>query len=223
MKLETIMKIYLDTCDINEIKYFAKMGMVDGITTNPTLVYKSGQDFKKVLKEICKVIKTSVSSEVVAKNHMGMLEEAANLLKFGKQITIKVPMTWEGLQTCKILSKKGIKVNVTLCFTPAQALLAAKAGATYVSPFIGRLDDVGENGIELIKNIKQVFSHYPNLKTKILAASIRNVNHVIDCAKFGADVATIPAKVMHELIEHPLTAKGLKLFDEDWAKTGQKI
>ena len=217
------MKLYLDTCEIDEIRYFVGMGMVDGITTNPSLVYKSGQDFKVVLKEICQIIKTSVSSEVIAKDHQGMLEEAKHLLKFGQQITIKVPMTWEGLKACKILSEDGVRVNVTLCFTPAQALLAAKAGATYVSPFIGRLDDVGENGIELIRGIKQVFSHYPNLKTKILAASIRNVNHVIDSAKYGADVATIPARVMHELIEHPLTAKGLKLFDEDWAKTGQKI
>jgi transaldolase len=217
------MKFFLDTCDIGEIEYLHSIGMVDGITTNPSIIAKSGQDFFTVLKQICKIVKTSVSAEVISLDHKSMLKEAEALLKIGKQITIKVPMTWEGLKACKELSKDGHKVNVTLCFTPAQALLAAKAGAKYVSPFIGRLDDIGQNGMQLIAEICQIFGQYPDLSTEVLVASIRNVNHVIEAAKLGADVATVPPKVVKDMINHPLTDKGIDIFLKDWEKMGQKI
>ena len=217
------MKFFLDTCDIGEIEYLHSVGMVDGITTNPTIVAKSGRNFVEVLKEICAIVKTSVSAEVIALDHNGMLKEAESLLKIGEQITIKVPMTWEGLKACKELSKDGHKVNVTLCFSPAQALLAAKAGATYVSPFIGRLDDIGQNGMMLISEICQIFDQYPELSTEVLVASVRSVNHVIEAAKLGADVATVPPKVIREMIGHPLTDKGIAQFLKDWESAGQKI
>ncbi len=217
------MKFFLDTCDIGEIEYLHSVGMVDGITTNPTIIAKSGQNFLDVLKQICKIVKTSVSAEVIALDHKGMLKEAEALLKIGSQITIKVPMTWEGLRACKELSKNGHKVNVTLCFTPAQALLAAKAGASYVSPFIGRLDDIGQNGMHLIAEICQIFNQYPELSTEVLVASVRNVNHVIEAAKLGADVATVPPKVVRDMINHPLTDNGIAMFLKDWEQAGQKI
>jgi len=217
------MKFFLDTCDIGEIEHLHSIGMVDGVTTNPTIIAKSGQDFFSVLKQICKIVKTSVSAEVIATDHKGMLREAEALLKIGKQITIKVPMTWEGLKACKQLSKEGHKVNVTLCFTPAQALLAAKAGAKYVSPFVGRLDDIGQNGMQLIAEICQIFNQYPELSTEVLVASVRNVNHMIEAAKLGADVATAPPKVIREMINHPLTDKGIAMFLKDWEQVGQKV
>jgi len=217
------MKFFLDTCDISEITFFHSMGMVDGVTTNPSIIAKSGMDFIEAIKEICSVVKTSVSAEVIATDYKDMLKEADSLLKIAEQITIKVPMTFDGLQACKTLSNNGHKVNVTLCFNPAQALLAAKAGATYVSPFIGRLDDIGQDGLTIIAEIAEMFSNYPEISTEILVASIRNVNHVIESAKIGADIATIPPKVLREMIQHPLTEKGIEIFLNDWKKTGQII
>lgn len=212
------MKFYLDTCDIAEITALNELGLVDGITTNPTIIARSGLDFNAVLGDICRVIKTSVSAEVIATDYEGMLREAKELLKYGNQITIKVPLTYDGLKACRKLSSEGVKVNVTLCFSPSQALLAAKAGAAYISPFIGRLDDIGENGMQLVSDICQIYKNYPEIKTKVLVASIRSINHVIEAAKIGADVATIPPKVVREMFLHPLTDKGLQMFLDDWNK-----
>lgn len=217
------MKFYLDTCDIAEITALNELGLVDGITTNPTIIARSGLNFDEVLRNICKLIKTSVSAEVIATDYEGMLREAKALLKYGDQITIKVPLTYDGLKACKKLSSEGIKVNVTLCFSPSQALLAAKAGATYISPFIGRLDDIGENGMQLVADICQIYKNYPEIKTKVLVASIRSINHVIEAAKIGADVATIPPKVVREMFVHPLTDKGLQTFLDDWNKYKEGI
>ena len=194
------MEIFLDTSDINEIKSLNKANLVDGITTNPSLLSKSGRDFKNVLKDICKEVSGPVSAEVTATDLPGMLKEAEILKKIAKNIIIKVPLTWNGLQACEILSKKKIKVNVTLCFSPTQALLAAKAGATYISPFIGRLDDIGENGVELIQEIKSICKNYKNMNTKILAASIRSVEHVIKVAKIGADFQRYQQKFLKNYI-----------------------
>jgi transaldolase len=203
------MKIYIDSSDIKEIKEINKTKLVDGITT--------------ILKEICKEIKGPVSAEVTATNCDGMLKEAKILKKIAKNIVIKLPLTFEGLKACKELSKKGIDTNVTLCFSVTQALMAAKSGATYVSPFIGRLDDIGESGIGLIHDIRTVFDNYKDIKTKILSASIRNIDHVKEVAKAGSDVATIPPKVFHEMYKHELTDKGLKIFLDDWKSANQKI
>jgi transaldolase len=217
------MKIYLDSSDIKEIKALNKANLIDGITTNPSLIAKENKDFKIVLKEICNEVKGPVSAEVTALTTKGMLAEAKILKKIAKNIVIKVPLTFDGLEACYLLTKNKYQVNVTLCFSAAQALLAAKAGATYISPFIGRLDDIGEKGVDLIYDIKKIFSNYKYLKTQILAASIRNLDHVKEVAKAGADIATIPPKVFHGLYKHELTDKGLKAFLEDWKKTGQKI
>jgi len=217
------MKIYIDSSDIKEIKEINKTKLVDGITTNPSLIAKQKKDIKIILKEICKEIKGPVSAEVTATDTQGMLKEAAILKKIANNIVIKIPLTFDGLKACNELSKKKIKTNVTLCFSVTQALLAAKAGATYISPFIGRLDDIGEDGIQLIKDIRKVFDNYKNLNTKILSASIRNAEHVKEAAKAGSDIATIPTKVFYELYKHELTDKGLKIFLEDWSKTNQKI
>ena len=217
------MKIYIDSSDIKEIKEINKTGLVDGITTNPSLLAKQGKDIKIILKEICTEVKGPVSAEVTATDTEEMLKEAAVLKKIAKNIVIKLPLTFDGLKACKELTKKNIKTNLTLCFSVSQALLAARAGATYISPFIGRLDDIGEDGVQLIKDIRKVFDNYKNIKTKILSASVRNINHVIEVAKAGTDVSTIPPKVFHELYKHDLTDKGLKIFLEDWDKTNQKI
>lgn len=217
------MKFFIDTADVKEIADLAATGMVDGVTTNPTLAAKEGRDFKAIIKEICALVPGSVSAEVVATEYAGMMKEADILRKIAKNVTIKLPMTWEGLKTCKKLTSEGTTVNVTLCFSAAQALLAAKAGATYVSPFVGRLDDIGQDGMELIADIVQIFEAYPELETQVLVASIRHPIHVVQSAKLGAHVATLPPKILRQLINHPLTDKGLDAFLADWQKTGQKI
>jgi len=197
--------------------------LVDGVTTNPTLVAQAGRHFEEVLAEICAIVPGPVSAEVTATDLTGMLAEGRHLAKISSNVVIKVPLTMEGLKACSTLTKEGTRVNVTLCFSAAQALLAAKAGATYISPFIGRLDDVGETGINLLYQIIQIYSHYPDLHTQILAASIRSPLHVIQAAQVGVGVATIPPKILRQLYNHPLTDKGITTFLEDWKKTGQTI
>ena len=217
------MEIFLDSSDIKEIRGLNKANLVDGITTNPSLLASANTNFKILLKEICSEIKGPVSAEVTAPDVHSMLKEADVLKKIAKNIVIKVPLTWNGLQVCSILSAKKIKVNVTLCFSTSQALLAAKAGATYVSPFIGRLEDIGDNGIQLIADIKKIFNNYKNIKTKILSASIRSVEHFNAVATTGSDVATVPVKIFKELHKHHLTDKGVDIFTADWKKSGMKI
>lgn len=217
------MEIFLDSSDIKEIRGLNKANLVDGITTNPSLIASANTNFKILLKEICSEIKGPVSAEVTAPDVHSMLKEADVLKKIAKNIVIKVPLTWNGLQVCSILSAKKIKVNVTLCFSTSQALLAAKAGATYVSPFIGRLEDIGDNGIQLIADIKKIFNNYKNIKTKILSASIRSVEHFNAVATIGSDVATVPVKIFKELHKHHLTDKGVDIFTADWKKSGMKI
>ncbi|MBJ66044.1 MAG: fructose-6-phosphate aldolase [Rhodobiaceae bacterium] len=217
------MKFFIDSADINAIKEFSKSGMVDGVTTNPSIIAKSGRDFKEVIKEICSLTDGPVSAEVTSTNADGMIEEGLVLSKLARNVAIKVPLTWDGLEACKALSDKNIMVNVTLCFSSQQAVLAAKAGASFISPFIGRLDDIGEDGMDLIRDIKIIYDNYPNFKTEILAASIRNIDHVKKAALYGADIATLPPQVVSELAIHPLTDKGLKAFLDDWENSGQKI
>ena len=216
------MKFFIDTAEIDEIKELAATGMVDGVTTNPSLIMKSGRDILEVTREICSIIDGPVSAETVALDAEGMIAEGRKLAEIAPNIAIKVPLTWNGLRACKTLTDAGHMVNVTLCFSATQALLAAKAGATFISPFIGRLDDIGLDGMELIADIRQIYDNY-QFETQILAASIRTVNHVATAAKIGADVATIPPGVVKKLADHPLTDKGLDAFLSDWAKTGQKI
>jgi len=216
------MKFFVDTAEIDEIKELAATGMVDGVTTNPSLIMKSGRDIMEVTREICDLIPGPVSAETVALDADGMIAEGRKLAEIAPNIAIKVPLTWAGLKACKTLSDEGRMVNVTLCFSANQALLAAKAGATFISPFIGRLDDINMDGMELIADIRQIYDNY-NFETEILAASIRTVNHVSDAAKVGADVATVPPSVLKKLADHPLTDKGLEAFMSEWAKTGQKI
>ena len=217
------MKFFDDTADVKEIQELAATGLLDGVTTNPTLIAKSGRPFLDVIQEICGIIAGPVSAEVTATDHQTMLAEGHKLAKLAKNVCVKVPLTVDGLKTCKVLSSEGIKVNVTLCFSAAQALLAAKAGATFISPFVGRLDDIGQDGMELIADILQIYSSYPALKTEVLVASVRHPVHVIAAAKMGADVATLPPAVLRQMFNHPLTDKGLSGFLADWAKTGQSI
>lgn len=217
------MKFFIDTADIREIRELAATGMVDGVTTNPSLIHKSGRNFIEAIGEICKIVEGPVSAEVAATDGERMLAEGRRLAGIAKNVAVKVPLTWEGLKVCRTLSDEGTMVNVTLCFSANQALLAAKAGATFISPFIGRLDDVGEDGAALIREIRQIYDNYPALETEILAASIRHSRHVTECAAAGADVATIPPGVLRQLINHPLTDKGLEKFVADWTKTGQSI
>ena len=217
------MKFFVDTADIAEIRELAESGLLDGVTTNPSLIAKTGKDFKATIAEICAIVPGPVSAEVGAIDYEGMLAEGRALARIAKNVTVKVPLTWDGLKACKTLTGEGTLVNVTLCFSAAQALLAAKAGATFVSPFIGRLDDIGLDGLELIREIRQIYDNYPDLETEILAASIRTVGHVRDVALIGADVATIPAAVIKALVKHPLTDKGLEQFLADWKKSGQKV
>lgn len=216
------MKFFVDTAEIGEIKDLLPTGLVDGVTTNPSLVMKSGRDFREVVAEICALTPGPVSAEVTALEADQMVVEGKSLAKIADNVTVKLPLTLDGLTACKALTADGIKTNVTLCFSANQALLAAKAGATFISPFIGRLDDINIDGMELIRDIRVIYDNY-DFRTEILAASIRSPNHVKDSALAGADVATVPPAVLKSLVNHPLTDKGLKAFLDDWAKTGQKI
>ncbi|MBK9975952.1 MAG: fructose-6-phosphate aldolase [Planctomycetes bacterium] len=209
------MKFFIDTADVTEIKEANALGILDGVTTNPSLIKKSGRPFADVAREICKLVEGPVSLEVTSVDCAGMLKEAEQLAKFGDNVVIKLPLIPEGLKACKVLSGQGIKTNVTLCFQPVQALLAAKAGATYISPFVGRLDDLGQDGMEIIPQIRQIYDNY-GYETEILVASIRNPIHVLNAALAGADVSTIPFSVFKQLVHHPLTDKGLAQFLKDW-------
>ncbi len=217
------MKFFADTADIAAIDELVPTGLVDGVTTNPSIIAKSGRDFKEVIAEICKIVDGPVSAEVAATEANQMIAEGRELAKIASNVAIKVPLTWDGLIACKTLAAEDTMVNVTLCFSANQALLAAKAGATFISPFIGRLDDIALDGMELIHDIRVIYDNYPGLKTEILAASVRGANHVRMAAIAGADVATIPPDVIKGLVRHPLTDKGLEAFLQDWAKTGQSI
>ncbi|HEX4737500.1 MAG TPA: fructose-6-phosphate aldolase [Allosphingosinicella sp.] len=216
------MKFFVDTADTAEIRDLAETGLLDGVTTNPSLVHKAGRDFLEVVKEICGIVSGPVSAEVVATDHKEMMREAEVLRKIADNIAVKVPLTVDGLKTCKALTSDGTMVNVTLCFTANQALLAAKAGATFISPFVGRLDDIGTEGMQLISDIRLIYDNY-DFGTEILVASIRHPIHVLESAKIGADVMTAPPAVIRQLFKHPLTDKGLEAFLSDWQKTGQTI
>jgi len=216
------MKFFVDTADIGDIKELAETGLLDGVTTNPSLIHKSGRDFIDVTREICGIVRGPVSAEVVATDHKEMMREAEILRKIADNIAVKVPLTIDGLKTCKALTDDGTMVNVTLCFSANQALLAAKAGASFVSPFVGRHDDVGYPGMELIADIRLIYDNY-DFRTEILVASVRSPIHVHDAAKIGADVMTAPPAVIRQLFKHPLTDRGLEQFLADWEKTGQKI
>lgn len=216
------MKFFIDTADVEDIKALTPTGLVDGVTTNPSLIMKSGRDFREVVAEICALVDGPVSAEVTAVEAPEMIKEGISLAEIADNVTVKLPLTLEGLIACKALTDEGIDTNVTLCFSANQALLAAKAGATFISPFIGRLDDINIDGMELIRDIRMIYDNY-DFRTEILAASIRSANHVKDSAIAGADVATVPPGVLKSLVKHPLTDKGLDAFLADWAKTGQKI
>jgi transaldolase len=216
------MKFFVDTADVKEIRECQEMGLVDGVTTNPSLIAKSGRPFKDVIAEICSFVEGPVSAEVAALDFDGMMREGKILRAIAKNVAVKVPLTVDGLKACKALSSEGAMVNVTLCFSANQALLAAKAGATFISPFIGRLDDINLDGMELIQDIRQIYDNY-HYETNILAASIRSANHIREAALIGADYATAPAAVLKALVNHPLTDKGIASFLADWGKTGQKI
>ena len=209
------MKFFLDTANVEEIKKYAELGLVDGVTTNPTLVAKEGRDFYEVVKEICQIVDGPVSAEVISTDAEGMVKEARELAKLADNIVIKIPMTKDGMKAVKILSAEGIKTNVTLVFSPLQALLAAKAGATYVSPFVGRLDDIGHVGMKLVEDVVKIYKNY-DIKTEVIVASIRHPWHVLEAAKIGADIATMPPAVMDKLFNHPLTDIGLERFLKDW-------
>lgn len=216
------MKFFVDTAEINDIRELIPTGLVDGVTTNPSLIMKSGRDFREVTAEICALVPGPVSAEVTAMEAQAMIAEGKSLAKIASNVTVKLPLTLDGLIACRALTGEGIKTNVTLCFSANQALLAAKAGATFISPFIGRLDDINIDGMDLIRDIRIIYDNY-DFRTEILAASIRSANHVKDAAIAGADVSTVPPGVLKSLIKHPLTDKGLETFLADWAKTGQKI
>ncbi|MGZ8421132.1 MAG: fructose-6-phosphate aldolase [Allosphingosinicella sp.] len=216
------MKFFVDTADTAEISDLAETGLLDGVTTNPSLIHKAGRDFLEVVREICGIVPGPVSAEVVATDHAEMLREAEVLRRIADNIAVKVPLTLDGLKTCKALTGEGTMVNVTLCFTANQALLAAKAGATFISPFVGRHDDTGFDGMQIISEIRTIYDNY-DFETQILVASIRHPIHVLQSAMIGADVMTAPPAVIRQLFKHPLTDKGLEGFAADWAKTGQKI
>jgi transaldolase len=216
------MKFFVDTADVAEIRDLAATGLLDGVTTNPSLIMKSGRPMLEVIKEICDIVEGEVSAEVAAIEFDGMMREGKKLAAIAPNVAVKVPLTWDGLKACRALRQLGHKVNVTLCFSANQALLAAKAGATFISPFVGRLDDINLDGMELIEDIRTIYDNY-DFDTQILAASIRTPNHVKQAALAGADVATVPAVVLKSLVKHPLTDKGLETFLADWKKTGQKI
>jgi transaldolase len=216
------MKFFVDTADTKEISELNALGLLDGVTTNPSLILKSGRDIMEVTKEICDIVEGPVSAEVAATEFEQMMREAEVLSKIADNICIKVPLTFDGLKACKALTGDGRMVNVTLCFSANQALLAAKAGATFISPFVGRIDDTGEDGMELIAEIRTIYDNY-DFSTEILTASVRTVNHVKQAALIGSDVATVPPAILRQLVKHPLTDKGLDAFLADWAKTGQNI
>jgi len=217
------MKFFIDTANLDEIRELATTGLLDGVTTNPSLIAKSGRNMLDVIKEICEVVPGDVSAEVTATDFQSMVREGQKLAKIAKNVCIKVPLTMDGLKACKTFRHDGIKVNVTLCFSAAQALLAAKAGATYISPFVGRLDDIGHDGMALIADIVAMYRNFPKLETEVLVASVRNPGHVVTAAKMGAHVATLPPATLKQMFQHPLTDKGLAAFLADWAKTGQSI
>ncbi|MAG15472.1 fructose-6-phosphate aldolase [Candidatus Woesearchaeota archaeon] len=219
------MEIFIDTANIDEIKQANNWGIIDGVTTNPSLVAKEkdkGKDFKAIVKEICEIVNGDVSAEVIATSYDEMVEEARVLSKVHKNVVVKIPLIPDGLKTVKTLAKEGIRANVTLCFSANQALLAAKAGAYIISPFVGRLDDIGHDGSEMVEEIREIYDNY-DFKTKILFASVRHADHVKQAALLGADIATVPFKIIEQLYKHPLTDAGLKQFLDDWAKLGQKI
>ena len=216
------MKFFADTAEIDEIRSLAEAGLIDGVTTNPSLIKKSGRDFREVIQEICTAVSGPVSAEVTALETDAMLEEGQSLARLADNVTVKLPLTIDGLKACRKLSSSGIKTNVTLCFSANQALLAAKAGASFISPFIGRLDDTHVDGMSLIQEIRTIYDNY-GFQTEILAASIRSANHIKDCALIGADVATAPPAVIWSLAAHPLTDKGLDAFLKDWAASGQSV
>jgi transaldolase len=217
------MKFFVDTADVNEIRELAAMGVIDGVTTNPSLILKANRPMKEVIAEICEIVDGPVSAEVGATEYDEIMREGRILAKIAENVAVKVPMTWDGLKACRTFADEGTMVNVTLCFSAPQALLAAKAGASFISPFVGRLDDSGIDGMELIQDIRTIYDNYPDFPTEILAASIRTGNHVKAAALAGADVATIPPSIIKGLVKHPLTDKGLELFVADWKKTGQRI
>src|ERR1700754_1385808 len=217
------MKLFVDTGSIKEIESIAQLGILDGVTTNPSLLAKEPGDYRENLKKICAIVKGPVSGEVTATDFAGMMREGNEIAKLDEHMVVKVPLTKDGIRSCKALSDAGTKVNVTLCFSAAQALLAAKAGATFISPFVGRLDDIGQDGLSLISDIVQIYNAYDNLETEVLVASVRPPIHIIESAKMGAHVATLPPAVLRQLFHHPLTDKGLAAFLADWAKTGQSI
>ena len=217
------MKFFVDTADIAEIRDLASTGLVDGVTTNPSLVAKTGRKFIDIIQDICAVVKGPVSAEVAATDYDTMLAEGRFLAKLAGNVVVKLPLTRDGLKTCKALTSEGTQTNVTLCFSPAQAILAAKAGATYISPFVGRLDDIGHDGMGLIEEICEIYQNYPAFTTEVLVASVRNPGHVVQAAKLGADVATLPPSLMMQMLNHPLTDKGLATFVADWKATGQSI
>lgn len=214
------MKFFIDTANINEIKEANAMGMVDGVTTNPSLIAKEGGDFKEIVGEICRIVDGPVSAEVISLETAGMIDEARDLARIHENIVVKIPMTVEGLKAVRVLAAEGIKTNVTLIFSPLQALMAAKAGATYVSPFVGRLDDLAQEGMQLVEQIVDIYSNFA-YETEIIVASVRNPLHVLEAALMGADIATIPFSVLRKLAEHPLTDKGIKAFLDDWNKAGK--
>ncbi|MBO6521258.1 MAG: fructose-6-phosphate aldolase [Rhodospirillales bacterium] len=216
------MKFFVDTADVAEIRALNDLGLVDGVTTNPSLIAKSGRDMSEAIKEICDLVDGPVSAEVTATDVDGMLAEAKKLRAIADNVTIKVPLTEAGIQACKALSDDGASVNVTLCFSSAQAILAAKAGAAFISPFVGRLDDIGQDGMGLIEEICEIYAQY-DFPTEVLVASVRHPMHVVDAARLGADVATVPPGVLKQMFKHPLTDKGLAAFLADWEKTGQSI
>jgi transaldolase len=217
------MKFFVDTADIADIKDIAATGLLDGVTTNPSLILKSGRPMLETIKEICSIVPGPVSAETVSTDYKTMLEEGRKLAKIAKNVTVKVPLTPDGLKTCKTLREEGTMVNVTLCFSAGQALLAAKAGASFISPFVGRIDDQGHDGMELIHEIMTIYTQYPHFKTEVLVASVRHTQHVIQAAKMGAHVATVPPNIIRQLFKHVLTDNGLKAFLDDWKKTGQSI
>ncbi len=217
------MKIFLDTANTDEVRKFLDAGLIDGITTNPTLIANSGRNLFEVIRELAEMVNGPISAEVTATDWQGMVAEGHKLAKISKYVAVKVPLTFDGLKACHILSKENTMVNVTLCFSATQALLAAKAGATFISPFVGRLDDISISGMKIIEEICNIYAQYPSIHTQVLVASVRHPLHVVEAAQLGADVVTIPTKVLEQMLKHPLTDRGLDSFLQDWKTTGQSI